>query len=98
MGAFFHSNGTMRKLSGDFMLYLLLSACGDSPKEESVEEKIDYHRELVRKLSARDNHITCSSLSAPQLQIELTKIVDTTERRPWVPMRAAACLTNQYQR
>ena len=78
------------------MLYLFFFACGDAPQNEPVQEKISHKKSLVTYLSARDNTISCSSLSSPQLQQDLTEIVDTVERPPWVAMRAAACLSDLY--
>ena len=78
------------------MLYLLFLACGEAPQNGPVQEKISHKKELITQLSARDNTISCASLSSPQLQEDLTEIVDTVERPPWVPMRAAACLSDLY--
>ena len=78
------------------MLYLFLLACGESPPNESIQEKESQKQDLITRLSARDHQISCASLSSPQLQKDLTEIVDTVERPPWVPMRAAACLTELF--
>lgn len=78
------------------MLYLLFFACGDSPQNEPSQEDRSTTKELVTYLSARDSTLSCASLSSPQLQKDLTEIVDTIERPPWVPMRAAACLIELY--
>ena len=78
------------------MLYIFLIACGDAPPADLIDEKVSHKQNLVTHLSLRDQKLSCASLSSPQLQKELTDIVDTVERPPWVPMRAAACLTELY--
>ena len=78
------------------MIYFLFFACGDAPHTESVQENSSHTQELIVRLSARDHQLSCSSLSSPQLHKDLTEIVDTVARPPWVAMRAAACLTELY--
>ena len=82
------------------MFFVLLLSCLDSAQTStpnaSVKENVSQKKELIQRLSARDNQLTCASLSSSQLQKDLTEIVDTVTRPPWVAMRAAACLTEIY--
>jgi len=78
------------------MPYLLLLACGAPSITEPIQEEVSHTQELIVQLSARDHQLSCSTLSSSQLKKDLVEIVDTIERPPWVPMRAAACLTELY--
>jgi hypothetical protein len=91
------------------MMFLFLLACGSvdaPPQKKTVKEDVqniesDNHTSridtLVQTLSARDQQLSCSMLTLETtLQAELTTIVDTVQRPPWVPMRAAACIAELY--
>ena len=83
-------------------MYFLLLACGTPTLIESptsVEKNTVVPTEttsLVTQLSARDSQLDCTQLPTTELRTELISIVDTVERPPWVPMRAAACLAELF--
>ena len=81
------------------MLFFLI-ACGTvPPPSTAVPSQPSIQSEepsLIARLSMRDNNIICSDLPKDNLRSQLINIVETVERPPWVPMRAATCLTELY--
>ena len=65
-----------------------------TPLQVHTKKRIDT---LVQTLSTREQQISCSILTHEKtLKTDLTTIVDTIERPPWVPMRAATCLAELF--
>lgn len=83
-------------------MFFLFLACGTTASFQStapVEQSTIISSNvssLMSLLSARDSQIDCTQLPTEELQTQLVSIVETIERPPWVPMRAATCLTELY--
>ena len=80
-------------------MFFFLIACGTvsspTPKQQAASSPVDT-LSLTTQLSARDTTLSCTDLAGENLKQELVNIVETIQRPPWVPMRAATCLAELY--